>query len=249
MYRVLPFLLVVSALVGCRNEPLLCITGSYLYCICDTGGIGISLCLDGKEASPCECHPTQDLSPPPDLSIPPDLITQADMLDSELRWVFVTSTLYQGDFSTNSSDADALCKRRATDVGLDSANRVWVAWVTTGTVEPRERLGANGDADSREWRLVNHAVNNVVSIFKAANIGNGIITTNRPIDVDERGNPLLSNLIIWSPDGSSNCKQWTTRHADGSDLLGAYANLNGLSIQRNGWQSCDQSAHILCLEK
>lgn len=248
MYRVLPFLLVISVLVGCRNEPLLCINGSYLNCICDTGGIGISLCLDGKEASPCECHPLQDLSPPPDLTTPPDLITQADMLDTGLRWVFVTSTLYQGDFSGYMSDADALCERRATDVGLDSADRVWVAWVTTAKGEPHDRLGVDGKPDPRRWRLVNHVNNKVPSILNASGIKKGEIHASRPIDVDERGNPLLSALIIWSP-GSPNCNLWTTRQADGGTSDGPYANLNDQDLWRDGAQSCDQSAHILCLEK
>ena len=238
------------SMTACQREVKSCIEGTLLPCVCSGGQQGLALCLPGgTAATSCQCEPPPDLAGP-DLAPSADLGEPHDQSSENLRWVFVTSAVFQGDFQHgNANDANAYCTRLGS-VRLRSGGE-WIAWTST---DAPTRLGLMLEG-KRIWRQVRRNSTDGIPTIEEAQFARypGEIRAEIPLEFDEDGNVVSFLQRIWWPSDPArpqeNCNQWTTAQADGGGYTGVYGGLSDKFLWRDGSQSCDQQAHILCLEK
>ena len=94
------------SMTACQREVKSCIEGTLLPCVCSGGQHGQALCLPGgTAATSCQCEPPPDLAgldlAGPDLATSADLGEPRDQSSEDLRWVFVTSAVFQGNFQSD----------------------------------------------------------------------------------------------------------------------------------------------------
>jgi len=242
MREPLHVLMILAVLGGCSSGNRLCAAGSTLTCFCDLGQPGVALCLDGERVGACQCPVPEDLAMPEE-----DMVQ--DLSNPNLRWVFVTRTSFKGNFQATAS-ADSICQDRAAHAGVARTGHTWIAWTDLEAIRSRLSLP---DMDSREWFLVPNSGRPASMVLKAKDLTPYqiylIVDAGERLDYDEYGYPLGTNPQIWcSRSMNYNCSDWKT--AD-MGLTGTFCIPAGSVLEVNDTKvlSCNEEAHILCLEK
>lgn len=240
-------LFLTLSIFGCAaSEPAQCIKGQYNLCRCATGQAGTQLCVDGFSVSDCECLPSTASSPGPTPDSPSNP-TKPETPDPNKRWLFVTSATYLGNFGF--FGASTLCQNAAKQAGLDRGNR-WTALVrlappTTGPLT--DVLTGNGP-----WYHVSSDGNFGELVFKdkaAILSGDVQVTPGR----DEFGARITNNMNVWIDGGCGRntgygFAYWNNKSGPETGpvyRIGVY----GRFRLSDYYLSCDEEAHLLCLEQ
>ncbi len=172
------------------------------------------------------------------------LAVQAPIAEAQDLRIFVTSTTYQGDLDDGSgglAGGDARCEARATAAGLGGT---WVAWLSTSTVDAKDRLtepagvftrvdGVTQVADDIA-DLTDNSLDNAILLDEngtSAGIAT-VYTGSEAIGTKRLG--LMCN--DWT-DGTSGSNGQTGRRADTNSWWASYLSM-----------TCDTSARLYCFE-
>lgn len=249
MREPLHVLMILAVLGGCSSGNRLCAAGSTLTCFCDLGQPGVALCLDGERVGACQC------SLPEDLAMPEEDMVQ-DLSNPNLRWVFVTRTSFRGNFQATAS-ADSICQDRAARAGVARTGHAWISWTDPSAIGSEgSRLGLP-DMDSREWFLVPNSGRPASMVLQAKDLTPYQIypdvDAGARLDYDEYGYPLGTNPQIWCSSRymEYTCSGWTTAQAYDMGPTGTFCIPAGFGLEADYRKvlSCNEEAHILCLEK
>jgi hypothetical protein len=159
---------------------------------------------------------------------------------SDVRLVFVTSTLYDGDDLGSAAAADTECGARATAASLPGT---FMAWVSDASTSPSARFTP---------AAVNYVLLDATKVADDyADLSSGNVDS--AIDVDEFGVAVVSSLV-WTgtqSDGTAatdHCSSWM------SALMGDSATAGSTGFQNGSWsdagtETCDNSYRLYCVEQ
>jgi hypothetical protein len=159
------------------------------------------------------------------------------------RYVFVTSTKYQGNLS-GAAGADAKCNERAKASGVDAIrDRKFVAWISAGLSSALERTVAG----TAPYKLPNETV---VAKSRQQLLQGGL---DEPIDRDESGNPV-DGTKVWTGTNTSGeiaddtCVNWGTSVASISGGTGS-PTATGLGWMSESTELCSTELRLYCFEE
>jgi hypothetical protein len=149
---------------------------------------------------------------------------------------FVTSKGHDGGGAFGGLDgADAFCKSLATAVSADLGQKQWRAYLSTSTVNARDRIGA-GPWRNQAGQII---ANNLTDLHDQLADAAGLNTT-WPVGVttvalDERGMPLTNDVhdIITGSDtegrviAASTCDNWTSSATTATAQVGHSNRMGG----------------------
>ena len=209
-------------------------------CVGQTGDPAFGACVDRL----VECRVCKMLNDVDGLQVDCDLFDDALANAScpPIKRVFVTSTRYSGNLG-GLSGADGICQAHADGASGGPLGGTWVAWLSTGSVNAKDRI------PQAEYRLIDGVT--VVAVGKA-DLSDGSLL--HAIDMDENG-ATVSGPYAWMHTGTIangtargwDCSGWTAGGVE-STWLGL------CSLSDGGWTdwssgSCDNNAHLYCFEQ
>lgn len=161
------------------------------------------------------------------------------------KTVFVNSDQFMGNLG-GLAGADAICQAAADDPAAVVPAGEYVAWLSTDTVDARDRITQTLGVYVRSDGVV--VAKSYADLINAANV-----PLLSPIGRDEFAN--LVTDAIWTGtsstgigDPSSHCSGWTKAGTTDRGTIGAPIRMDG------GWtlafrQSCENSQHLYCFQK
>jgi hypothetical protein len=159
---------------------------------------------------------------------------------SDVRLVFVTSTLYDGNDLGSAAAADAACAARAAAVGLSGT---FFAWMSDGATSP----ALDFTAATVPYVLLDGS--QIAANFTALTSG----SVAHAINVNEAGS-VVATTSVWTgtlPNGTpggSHCQNWTSAAAVDSGVVGSSAATNG-SWTNSATAACNVALPIYCFEQ
>lgn len=160
------------------------------------------------------------------------------------RYVFVTSSLYQGSLVGGLSGADDKCVLAAGSNTM-LAGRKFVAWLSTSEVDAKSRIGVTLDP---YMRLDGQTL--AVGTADFLDITSPMMV---PIDVNENGQMVNDSLEAWTGTQADGLKSVTTQmcgdweRGEGDGRKGTISE-NGVLWTDDGTISCNSTARLYCIQ-
>lgn len=157
--------------------------------------------------------------------------------------VFVTSTRYTGALG-GLSGADATCQARADGASGGALGGTWVAWLSTGTVNAKDRI------TDAPYRLVDGVT--IVTASKTDLLDGSLL---HAIDLDENGAVVTSNTIVHTgtlADGTAhnrNCNGWTDGNVASTWAGRSQATDAGWTSSPDWTGACNNQFRLYCFQQ
>lgn len=225
----------VSLLAGCSNSSSTCITGQSVMCACVSGATGAQTCQPDGTYGACSCASGDG-----------GATSGGDGGGQAGKRVFITSTMYAGNFggSTVAADslaaADMICQLAAQGALLGGK---WKAWLSATGLNAIDRI-----ADVGPWYALDGT-----KIFN--NRDNLTTSPVNRLTRDEQGKPFNTlPITVWTgtktggQQASGNCANWGSSSNASSGVIGHGD--NPPSWTDSGFPSaCSSTNHLVCFEQ
>ncbi len=158
-----------------------------------------------------------------------------------IKRVFVTTSRYSGNLG-GLSGADTLCQAHADGASGGALGGTWVAWLSTGVVNAKDRI------TQAEYRLIDRVT--VVAVGKADLLDGSLL---HAIDMDENG--AIPDVPNWVHTGTiangtargRDCSGWTDGDAQPTWL--GLCNYSDAAWTDWSGGACSNSSHLYCFEQ
>jgi hypothetical protein len=233
MRCLIPFFIAFPwAACGTSSETSTCVPGASQACACTSGASGAQLCNQNREFDPCVCLGKDGA----DGGAVDDGSSDVGAPHTGIKRVFITSSVYPGDFS--GSSPDTVCAKVAETASLGGQ---WKAWISTSNENAGSRI-----ADVSPWYLVDKKT----KVFATKNQ-----LRDKPlasISQSETGGRVPR--YAWTGTGSAGavdtgytCVDWSI--GSGSQHGAAGDPDQPIFWSRSGYFSCDEKFGLYCFEQ
>lgn len=165
-----------------------------------------------------------------------------ELAQAQQRRVFMTSTTHMGNLG-GLAGAEAVCTARATAATLGGT---WVAWLSTATVNAKDRLTAGSGPFVRASDAVKIA-DDIADLTSGLALDSAILK-------DETGATPAFQLMVYTGTmlngtiGNGTCADWTSANAADQGVAGLNDDPSFWSDDLGGGPMCDSAAPIYCFE-